>query len=62
MFLLSVPAGVDMALAYGASEEAFTAITAGGSIMFPCGFVATDCTVAADPVWTRQALLRWHAV
>lgn len=50
MFLLSVPARVDMALAYGASEEAFTAITAGGSIVFPRGFVSTDGTVAADPV------------
>lgn len=49
-FSLSVPAGVHMALAYGASEEAFTAVTAGGSIVFPCGFVSTDGTVTADPV------------
>lgn len=62
VFLLSVPAGVDMALAYGASEEAFTAITAGGSIVFPCGFVATDGTVTTDPVCTRQAHLCRHAV
>lgn len=57
-----VPAGVYMALAYGASEEAFTAVTAGGSIVFPCGFVSTDGTVAADPVWTGQARLCRHAV
>lgn len=62
MFLFSVPASVDVVLAYGASEEAFTAVTAGGSIMFPCGFVSTDCTVTADPVCTRQARLCWHAV
>lgn len=60
MLLLSVPAGVDMALAYGAPEEAFTAITAGGSIVFPCGFVSTDGTITA--VWTGQARLCRHAV
>lgn len=53
MFLLSVPAGVDMAFAYGASEEAFAAIAAGGSVVFPCGFVSADGTVTADPVWTQ---------
>lgn len=61
MFLL--PAGVDVVLAYGASEEAFTAVTAGGSVVFPCGFVSTDGTVTADPVRTdRQARLCRHAV
>ncbi len=52
MFMLAVPAGVDVALAYGASEEAFAAVAAEGSIVFPCGFVSTDGTVTADPVWT----------
>lgn len=51
--LVSVPAGVDVALAYGASEETFTAVTAGGSVVFPCGFVSADGTVTADPVCTR---------
>lgn len=50
---LSVPAGVDVTFAYGASEEAFAAITARSSIVFPCGLVSTDRTVAADPIWTR---------
>lgn len=51
-----------MALAYGTSEEAFTAITAGGSIVFPSGFVSTDGAVTANPVWTGQARLCRHAV
>lgn len=57
-----LPAGVDVALAYGASEEAFTAVTARGSVVFPCGFVSTDGAVAVEPIWTRQAWLRRHAV
>lgn len=60
--LQTVPAGIDVALAYRASEEAFAAITAGGSIVFPCGFISTDCTVTNDPIWTRQAWLCRHAV
>ena len=58
--LLSVPAGVDVALAYGASEEALTSVTAGGSVVFPRGFVSTDGTVTAHPVW--QVGLSRHAV
>lgn len=50
--LLSVPAGVHMALAYGASEEALTAVAAGGSIVFSGGLVSTDGTITADSVWT----------
>lgn len=51
--LLPVPAGVDVVFAYGASEEAFAAVTAKGAIVFPCGFVSADGTVTADPIWTR---------
>lgn len=51
-----------MVLAYGAPEEAFAAVTAGGAIVFPGGFVPADGTVAADPIGTRQARLCWHAV
>lgn len=51
-----------MVLAYRASEEAFAAIAAGGSVVFPCGLVPTDGTVGGDPVWTGQAGLRRHAV
>lgn len=60
--LQTLPAGIDVALAYWASEEAFAAITAGGSIVFPCGFISTDRTVTNDPIWTRQAWLCRHAV
>lgn len=61
--LPSVPAGVDMTLAYGASEEALAAVTAGGSVVFPGGFVSADGTVTADPVCTDlQARLCRHAV
>lgn len=39
-----------MALAYGASEEALTAVAAGGPVVFPRSFVSTDGTVTADRV------------
>lgn len=60
--MVSVPAGIDVALANGAPEEALAAITAGGSVVFPCGLVPADGTVGGDPVWARQAGLRRHAV
>ena len=60
--ILSVPAGVDMVLAYGAPEEAFAAVAAGGTVVFPGGFVPADGTVAVDPIGTRQAWLCWHVV
>ena len=62
MFWSSVPAGVNVALAYGASEETFAAVTAGGSVVFPCGFVSADGTVSTDSVWTGQVLLCRHVV
>lgn len=34
------------------AEEAFAAITAGGAIMFTCGFVATDCAVGAHAIFS----------
>lgn len=60
--VVSVPARVDVALANGAPEEALAAVTAGGSVVFPCGLVPADGTVGGDPVWTGQAGLRRHAV
>lgn len=48
-----VPAGVDVALAYGASKEALTSVAAGSAIMFPRGFVSTDRTVTTHCIWTR---------
>lgn len=60
--MVSVPACIDVALAYRASKEAFAAITAGGSIVLPCGLVPTDGAVGGDPIWTGQAGFRWHAV
>lgn len=50
-----------MILAYGASEEALTAVTAGGSVVFARGLVAADGTVGTDPVWTGKARLGRHA-
>lgn len=58
---VKLPAGVDVTFAYGASKEAFTAITAGGPVVFPSGFVSTDRTVAAHSFWTNQAWLCGHA-
>lgn len=60
--LLCVPAGVDVAFANGAPEEALAAVAAGGSVVFPCGLVPADGTVGGDPVWPVQAGLRRHAV
>lgn len=57
----SVPAGVDVILAYGAPEEALAAVTAGGSVVFSRGLVAADGTVGTDPVWTGKTLLGRHA-
>lgn len=62
MAWLFVPARVHMVLAYGAPKEAFTAIAAGGPIVFPCSFVSTDCTVTAEPIWARVAWFCWHAL
>lgn len=53
--IIGVPASVDVALAYGAPKEAFAAVTAGGAVVFPCGFVAADGTVTVGPIRTWQA-------
>lgn len=58
----SVPACIDVALAYGASEEAFAAVAAGRAVVLPRGLVPTDGAVGGDPVWAGQAGLRRHAV
>lgn len=50
-----------MILAYGAPEEALTAVTTGGSVVFARGLVAADGTVGTDPVWTGKARLGRHA-
>lgn len=46
-----VPAGVDVTLSDAPAEEAFASITAGGAIMFTCGFITTDCTVGAHAIF-----------
>lgn len=62
MFLLFVPASVDMILSNGAPKEAFTTVTARGSIVFPCSFVSTDGTVGVDHLRTGHARLCRHVV
>lgn len=59
---MSVPAGVDVTLAYGAPEEALAAVAAGRSVVFARGLVAADGAVGAETVWTREARLGRHAV
>lgn len=41
-----------MTLPDAPAEEAFAAVTAGGAIMFTCGFVATDCAVGAHAIFS----------
>lgn len=50
-----------MILAYGAPEEALTAVTAGGSVVFARGLVAADGAVGTDPVRTGKTRLGRHA-
>lgn len=47
---LPVPAGIDMTLAYAASEEALAPVTAGGSIVLACRSVPADGTQTVDAV------------
>lgn len=41
-----------MTLPDAAAEEAFASVTAGGAIMFTCGFVPTDRAVGAHAIFS----------
>lgn len=50
-----------MTLPDAPAEESFAAITAGGAIMFTCGFIATDCAVGAHAIFSlTDVRLCWH--